>query len=75
MELLRRSCAALSRKGVESITMWALPHTTLRPVAEALGFAAREQERYLCLKVLNAKYRSLNDLASWHLMQADTEMF
>lgn len=74
-ELLRDASQQLQEQAVCQVTTWALPHTPLRALAEALGFVEQSQERYFCLKVLQPAAKDLLDYERWHLVQADAEIY
>jgi hypothetical protein len=65
----------LAEKGVESVTTWALPHTLLHSVLTAIGFSAKPQERYFCVKSLDPSLDNLQNIVSWHLVQSDAEIY
>lgn len=74
-ELFIKAIMYLHKEGVESITSWALPDTSLREVVGSLGFVDMPQERYFCVKALKHEYEYLYDLSNWHLVQADSEIY
>jgi hypothetical protein len=74
-QLFVKSCEYLLNTGVENITTWALPRTTLHDVTASLGFVDMPQERYFCVRVINPEYEYLYDLSNWHLVQADVEIY
>lgn len=74
-ELFLRASLRLKEQGVESVTTWALPHMPLRDVVASIGFTEIQKERYFCVKVLNPQYKYLYDFSSWHLVQADAEIY
>lgn len=65
----------LNTAGIESVTTWALPHTTLFGVLTKLGFRSFTQERYFCVKALKPEFEYLQDIGNWHLVQADAEFY
>lgn len=75
MQLFLEVCYHFQEHSVHTITTWALPHTLLYKVLKAIGFSEISQERYFCVKVLNLQYTYLYDLANWHLVQSDTEIY
>lgn len=74
-KLFLKSIKELQSQEVEVITTWALHHTQLFNVLISLGFKNVSQERYLCLKILNTNYEYLKKMSTWHLVQADTEIY
>jgi hypothetical protein len=74
-ELFVRAARRLLGLGVEGVTTWALPHTTLFHVLGTLGFKSRPQERYFCVRSLQPELRPLEEISKWHLVQADAEIF
>ena len=69
-------CAeALFKQKVKSVTTWALPNTNYFKILTGIGFRAKPQERYFCVKVLNSFYERLNKLENWHLVQSDAEIY
>ncbi len=73
--LFLKATEYLKSQGIENITTWALPHMPPYPVLKSLGFEDMPQERYFCVKVLNKKHEYLYDFVSWHLVQADAEIY
>lgn len=74
-ELFLKSTLYFKNKHVESVTTWALEHEVLYKIISAIGFKKVPRERYFCVKVLNNKYKHLYDIANWHLVQADAELY
>jgi len=74
-ELFLRASLHLRERGVVAVTTWALPHTPLREVLESIGFTELQKERYFCVKVLNPQYEYLSNISSWHLVEADAEIY
>ena len=74
-ELFIKTCARLIEDGVEAITTWVIPNTPIYPIVKSLGFAEEPRERYFCVKILNPRYEKLYDISSWHLVQADAEIY
>lgn len=70
--LLAEACRHLFSQGCRVITCWALPHTPWRQPLLDLGFEARLQERFFCVRTTEPELRVPEN---WHLMSADTEHF
>jgi GNAT superfamily N-acetyltransferase len=73
--LFLKASRHLEGQGVEEVAVWVSPHTPLYEVALRLGFRQVAQERFFCVRVLNAHYNYLTDFSCWHLVQADSEIF
>lgn len=73
--LLRKTIQALVRESIDSVTTWALPHTSLYQVARSIGFKEVPQERYYCIKTLSSELSHLENIDNWHLIQADAEIY
>jgi hypothetical protein len=74
-ELFLRAVLEFKEQGLDNVTAWALPHTDLYSALKSIGFKEVPKERYFCVKVIEPKYEYLYDLASWHLVQADSEIY
>lgn len=73
--LFLKACIFLKNDGVEAITTWALPHTPLSAVVKSLGFIETQPERYFCFKAMKPEIEHAYDFSSWHLVQADAEIY
>lgn len=73
--LIIRACEHLFAQDVKTITTWALPHTSYFKLFKHCGFQESLQERYFCIKVLHPDCNYLYNLSSWHLVQADSEVY
>lgn len=61
----------LKEIGAANVTLWALPGTTLRVVADNIGFKTDGRIAHFCVKVMKAGDDRLNDLSQWHIRQGD----
>ena len=61
--------------GVEEIAMWLQTNTMLDRVGVALGFTLRQQPRYFCCNVLDARYDWLKEPDRWFITMADSEVY
>lgn len=56
-------------------TAWALPTTPAYQVFKRHGFAESSQERFFCIGDVKEGFAHLTDIANWHLVEADSEVF
>ncbi len=73
--LFGKAADFLKTKQVHYLTTWALRHEPMFAALKALGYKEVVQERYFCIKILNKKFKFLEDIKSWHFTQADTEFY
>lgn len=60
---------------LDSVASWALPGTKFYQALTGIGFKKTDKETAFCVKVLNSRYKYLYNLDSWHIVQADSEVF
>jgi GNAT superfamily N-acetyltransferase len=74
-KILEKVFREATDKNVDSITIWALPHTTLFRSLVQQGFTSLPQERFFCMKMLDEKMEPLYDLKKWNLAEIDAEIY
>lgn len=70
-ELLVRACSEIKKSNASTVTLWAVPGTTLREAAEKVGFTETGHECFFVAKVLSDAMACLYDFSSWDLAQSD----
>ena len=65
----------MANQGLKNISTWALPHTPLANILQAMGFERLPKQRYFCVKVSDSDLKHLLDITSWDLVQADAEIY
>lgn len=73
--LFDSACKHLRLLGADTVTTWALPSTRLASILPSLGFNSTDNQRYLCVKVLDPSYEHLYSLDRWELVEADSEVY
>jgi hypothetical protein len=71
-------CFALGHfhaQGVPQATMWLQTNTLLDQIGRDLGFVETQQKRYFCCKVLDERYKWLEDPGCWFITMADSEIY
>jgi GNAT superfamily N-acetyltransferase len=74
-DLLKKVKFNLSGKKIQSITIWALPHTKLFQYLMKTGFKILPQSRFFCVKLLVENYCYLTDIDKWNLMEMNSEIY
>jgi hypothetical protein len=75
MAMLRFALSHFHAQGVKQATIWLQTHTLLDQVGRQLGFAETAQKRHFCCKVLDERYRWLEDPTRWFITMADSEVY
>jgi len=75
VKILEKIFQEAADKNVDSITIWALPHTALFRFLVKQGFNSLPQERFFCLKMLDERMAPLDHLEKWNLAEIDAEIF
>lgn len=70
-KILMLTCNEVFKNRVTSATLWALPGTGLKIIAETLGFKETEDGSYFLIKVNNRNFEYLYDINNWDLTQSD----
>jgi GNAT superfamily N-acetyltransferase len=74
-DMLRFALNYFYRHDVQQATVWLQTNSVLDQVGRDLGFEPTERQRYLCCKVLDDKYRWLEDRERWFVTMADSEVY
>ena len=74
-KVMEKAVESFLEDGIDVISVWGLPHTPVYAYATAAGFQPIPQERFFCVKVLNSRFSYLDSFESWHLLQADVEIY
>jgi len=74
-DMLRFALTHFHHQGVPQATMWLQTNTLLDQIGRDLGFVETEQKRYFCCKVLDERYKWLEDPGRWFITMADSEIY
>ena len=74
-QMLRFALDGFQARGVSEATMWLQTNTIMDWVGREVGFGAPEPRRYFCCKVLDERYRQLEDPKRWFVTMADAETY
>ncbi|UCB47398.1 MAG: hypothetical protein JSV25_08335, partial [Spirochaetota bacterium] len=62
-------------RGINNITTWAFPETSVYSILRNVGFIESMQTRFFCLKAFKSELHYLYDLSNWLLVEADSEVY
>jgi hypothetical protein len=65
----------LKERGINSLTIWAVPHSNLFKNILDLGFKIEQNQRYFCLRTENDELFSKLDFLKWYLEESDAEIY
>lgn len=73
--LINEVVAFFKEENVNTMTIWALPHTVLYSFLVENGLKIEEQQRFFCVKAIDLSQRSLTDIKMWNLDECDAEIY
>ena len=65
----------VKQQGIQWITIWALPHSTLYQHLIYAGFMQQEHQRYFCLRVVKESDLNQLEFSKWQLDECDAEIY
>lgn len=75
IELLQSCILKLKKTGISSMTIWAMPHSSLFNILLQLGFIIQQNERYFCIREIVKIDTHQLDFLNWNLEECDAEIY